>query len=64
MQWRNSDLHENGVPFFCVQQRCILFECILLFSFLTVFVLHGCDSMAVYPEGVDNIVFDSCISIC
>ena len=64
MQWRNSDLHENGVPFFCVQQRCILFECILLFSFLSVFALHGHDSMAVYPEGVNNIVFDSCISIC
>ena len=34
-----------------IQQRCILFECILLFSFLSVFVLHGHDSMAVYPEG-------------
>ena len=64
MQWRNSDLHENGVPFFCVQQRCILFECILLFSFISVFALHGHDSMRVHPEGVDNIVFDSCISIC
>lgn len=21
MQWRNRDLHENGVPFFIVQQR-------------------------------------------
>jgi len=47
-----------------IQQRCILFECILLFSFLSVFALHGRDSMVVYPEGVDNIVFDSCISIC
>ena len=47
-----------------IQQRCILFECILLFSFISVFALHGHDSMAVHPEGVDNIVFDSCISIC
>ena len=64
MQQRGSDLLEGEVAFSRVQQRCILSKDAPLLSFLSVYMACGRHPVVVGPPGVENIILNSCRSIC